>query len=158
MDKRLEEPYLNSTKNTIKRMVGIDIYECKDEELANGEIISYGVGSIINFTGKIKGRFMIDLEVDLACKIASKILGKPCYNLKDRAFIAAISELNNIIAGDANTYINNTHSLDLRLATPVAYTGKSIILLTPKVISSSFLCITASGKIKLNIGFQGGLE
>ena len=158
MDKRLEEPYLNSTKNTIKRMVDIDIYECKDEELGNGEIISYGVGSIVNFTGKIKGRFMIDLEVDLACKVASKILGKPCYNLKDRAFIAAISELNNIIAGDANTYINDTYSLDLRLATPVAYTGKSIILLTPKVISSSFLCTTTSGKIKLNIGFQGGLE
>lgn len=158
MDKRLEEPYYNSTKKIIKRMVDIDFEECEGEELENGEIISYGVGSIINFTGKIKGRFMIDIEVDLACKIASKILGKPCDNLKDRVFIAAISELNNIIAGDANTYINDTHSLDLRLATPVAYTGKNIILLTPKVISSTLLCNTSHGKIKLNIGFQGGLE
>lgn len=158
MDKRLEEPYFSSAKKTIKRIAGIDVEECEDKDLENGEIISYGVGSIINFTGKIKGRFMIDLEADLAFEIASHILGKPCNNLKDRAFINAVSELNNIIATDANDYINSKYSLGLRLATPVAYTGKSIILLTPKVFFSTLLCNTPYGKIKLNIGFQGGLE
>jgi len=158
MDKRLEGPYYTSAKKIISEMVEIDIQECENEEMDNGEIFSYDVGSIINFAGKIRGRFMIDIEANLAFKIASKILAKPCDDLKERVFIAAISELNNIIAGDANTFINNKHSLDLRLATPVAYTGKSIILLTPKVISSTLSCNTDYGKIKFNIGFQGGLE
>jgi CheY-specific phosphatase CheX len=158
MDKRLEEPYFSSARKTIKQIAGLDIEECEDKDLDNGEIISYGVGSIINFTGKIKGRFMIDLEPDLAFLTASKILGRPCDNLKDKDFIAAVAKLNNIIATDANGYINDTYSLELRLAAPVAYTGKSVILLTPKVFSSTLLCKTSFGRIKLNIGFQGGLE
>lgn len=158
MDKRLEEPYITSARKVIKQILDIDIEECNTKDSDNGEIISYGVGAIVNFTGKIKGRFMIDLEPGLAFLTASKIIGKTCNDLKDRAFIAAVAELNNIIALEANKYINTTYSLDLRLAAPVAYTGRSIILLTPKVFSSSLSYKTAYGKIKLNIGFQGGLE
>lgn len=158
MDKRLEKPYFSSARDTIKEIVGIDIEECEDEDLDNGEIISYGVGSIINFTGKIKGRFMIDLEPDLAFITASKILNKACDNLKDKEFIAAVAKMNYLIATNANNYINNSYSLELRLATPVAYTGKRVILLTPKVFSSTLAFKTTYGKIKMNIGFQGGLE
>lgn len=157
MDKRLLEPYFDSSKNIIKQMTDINVEVNEYQELENGEMISYGIASIINFSGKLKGRFMIDLEADLALKIAGKILGETCTNLKDRMFVAAISELNNIIAGDANTFINDTYSLDLRLATPVVYSGKNIIILTPKVTTSTLMCNTVYGKVKLNIAFQGGL-
>ncbi|WP_010243836.1 chemotaxis protein CheX [Acetivibrio cellulolyticus] len=157
MDKRLSDPFFSSTREIIKQMADIDININEVQEIDNSEIVSYGVASIINFSGKIKGRFMIDLEADLALKIAGNILGEPCTNLKNRIFVAAISELNNVIAGDANTYINNNYSLDLRLATPVVYSGKNIVIVTSKIISTTLLCSTVYGKMKLNVGFQGGL-
>jgi chemotaxis protein CheX len=87
------------------------------------------------------------------------MIGEKVTNIKKHLFLSGISEMNNIIAGDANTFLNNSYSLGLRLAPPVVFTGKNVVVATSQFIESSFIeCNTNFGELKLSISFQGGLE
>ena len=59
MDKRLEKPYFESTKSIIKRMVDIDIAECKDEELEKGLL---KVGNILDGNHRLQkvARYLLE--------------------------------------------------------------------------------------------------
>jgi chemotaxis protein CheX len=157
MDLELVEPFIRSTKEIVKQMADIDLELNGLPDIGEGEVLSYGVASVINFSGKIKGRFVIDMEPGLALTIAGNMLGEECRETKDRMLLAAISEMNNIIVGDANTNINNKYSLGLRLATPIVLAGKNIIIATPQISFAALVGKTAYGNIRLNIGYQGGV-
>ena len=157
MDDRLIEPYINSTRAIIKDMTGMEITEVSRAGTEDNEFVSYGVSSAITFSGKIKGRFVIDMTPDLAREMIFNMTGEKMDNVRDRLFLAGVSEMNNIIAGDANTFLNNHYSLSLRLAPPIVYTGKNITVATSRTESVTVECGTALGNFKLNIAFQGGV-
>lgn len=152
---RYSKIFSNSFINILNDMANIKVENILGEKESQDEIKSYGVASIISFTGKVKGRFLIDFESNLALKIANNILTENFTDTKERMVLAAISELNNIIAGDANTILNNEKSLGLRLSTPIVLTGKNTVLSSPKIKSESVEGETKYGKFRLNIGFQG---
>lgn len=158
MDLKLVEPFVKSAQDVIKQMTDIDIEISGEPYNYEGDLNSYGVSSIINFSGKIKGRFVLDIDPVLAFKIAENLIGEYCDNAKDRMFLAAISEINNIIAGDANTSINNELLLSLRLAPPIVFSGNNVVISTIKMDSMVIDCKTSYGNMKLNVGFQGGVE
>lgn len=153
MDLRLIEPFIKSTKNMIKEMTKIDVDIIGEPYADEGDMESFGVASIINFAGKMRGRFLIDITPELANEMVYSMLEEK-LNSKDRLYVSTISEINNIISGDANTVLNNTYSLGLRLAPPIVFTGKNIIIAASRINSASILGNTKYGKIKLNIGFQ----
>lgn len=156
MDKRLVEPYINSTKTMIKEMAGIDL-EIGEPFEEDGDIESLGVTSIINFAGKMRGRFIIDFFPELSDKIVFNMLDE-MFNRKEKDYVATISEVNNIITGDANTKINNSLSLGLRLAPPIVFTGNNIIISVTKINSYSAIGNSQYGKMKINIGFHEELK
>lgn len=153
---RLTQPYIDSTKNVIKDMADIDIevsgYFYPDRE----DIISYGVSSIITFMGKIKGRLVLDMDPELALKIAQNINAENFSSVKEMLVLTSISEINNVIAGHANTNLNNLFNLGLRLAPPIVFTGKKPIICIPKINSESIDCYTKYGRLRLNVAFEGG--
>jgi len=157
VDNRLIEPYINSTKTIINDMTGIEITQISEPITQNGEFVSYGVSSGITFSGKIKGRFFIDITPELARAMIFNMTGEKMDNIKGNLFLAGISEMNNIIVGDANTFLNNKYALSLRLAPPIVFAGENVIVATSKMESVTLECGTALGKFKLNIAFQGGL-
>ena len=156
MELKLVEPFIKSAQDVIKQMTDIDLEVSGNPYSQEGDLSFYGVVSIINFSGKVKGRFIIDIMPSLAFKMAENLMGEPCNDMKSNMLLAAISEMNNIIAGDANTSINNELSLGLRLAPPIVFTGKNIIIATSRIDATIIPCSTPYGNIKLNIGFQGG--
>lgn len=157
MDIRLITPFINSTTSMIKEMTGIKVIDCSKPVAERSDLSSYGVASVITFAGKIKGRFVIDLEPALATRMISMLMGEENPALHDRIMLGCIAELNNIICGDANTVLNNQYSLGLRLAPPIVFTGTKAILATSKMESTTVNCRTAYGDFKLNIAFQGGV-
>jgi chemotaxis protein CheX len=157
MDKRLVEPYINSVRTILRDMTAIEITEINEVNTEQDEFASYGVSSAITFSGKIKGRFVIDITPDLARAMIFNMTGEKMDNVKDLLFLAGISEMNNTIAGDANTVLNNEYSLSLRLAPPIVFAGKNIMVATSKTESVTFEGTTKQGNFKLNIAFQGGL-
>lgn len=156
MDEKLIMPFLESTKKIMIEMAGVDVETKEEFKQENKDITSYGVASIIAFSGKMKGRLLLDMEADVAKGIAETLMGESYENVKNPMLLAAISEINNIIAGDANTLINNKYGLGLRLAPPVVLAGEDIIIAIPKIKSSTAYCLTPLGKLKINVAFEGG--
>jgi chemotaxis protein CheX len=158
MDGRLVTPYINSTTTIITEMSGIKITELDPPVSERSDHISKGVGSVITFVGKkIKGRFVLDFEPELAQQVIAALLGEEQPSLRDRTMLGCIAELNNIIAGDANTWLNNQFELGLRLAPPLVFTGENLILATSRLNSVTVTGQTVYGDLKMNIAFEGGL-
>lgn len=154
MSVQLSNPFIDSTREILKKMADIDVNVTGALSSGDESIMSYGVSSIISCTGKIKGRLLLDMEQSLAVAIAQNITGYAYTSAKEYMVLASVSELNNIIAGNAITQINNQYSLGLRLAPPVVLTGRDVRISIPKISSASLDCVTKYGKLKINVAFE----
>lgn len=157
MSVQLSNPFINSVKGILMEMANIDVTVAGAISSDNDAVVSYGVTSIISCVGKIKGRLMLDMEQSLAVAIAQNVTGICYASVKEYMVLATISEVNNIIAGNAITVINNQFSLGLRLAPPIVLTGEDIIISIPKISSTSLDCTTKYGKLKINVAFERSL-
>ena len=158
MEYRIDQVFFESTRSILKEMAGISL-ERQDQEAEDiKEITSLGVTSIIAFAGKKKGRLVIDMEKELALTIGKNLMMEEYESERDPMVLAAVSELNNTIAGDANTKLNNEHNWSLRLAPPVVMAGKDAIISIPKLPSVTIRGNTSYGSIQMNVAFEGGIE
>jgi chemotaxis protein CheX len=158
MNLQLSRPFVDSTQNMILQMAGINTDIITDFYPEKDDLVSYGFSSIVSFAGKIKGRLLLDMEPNLALAFAEMLYDEKYGSAKEKMVLAAISELNNIIAGDANTYLNDQYHLSLRLALPIVFVGQSHpIICIPKIASASVDFTTSYGKLKMNVAFEGGL-
>lgn len=157
MDPQLARPFANSAKEMIKQMTGIEVMIDDNFYSENEELVSFGISTIISFSGKVKGRLLLNLDPELALAIANKI-NQANYNaVSELMVLASISELNNIIAGDANTVLNNQYNLGLRLAPPIVFAGENTLIGIPKIASISINGQTEYGKLQVNIAFEGSI-
>ena len=62
--------------------------------------------------------------------------------------LSLVSEVNNIISGNAITGINNEFLMDLRLAPPVVFAGRDLVISIPRLRSFSSWGETEFGRIR----------
>ncbi|KMT22010.1 chemotaxis protein CheX [Clostridium cylindrosporum] len=158
MDRKLIEAFTVNILEIFDQMIGIKIEAEKEINEDSDSIVSYGVSSIVSYTGELKGRLLLDMEANLAISIAKCITGEEFSDEREDMVLASVSELNNIIAGSAITQLNNDLKLKLRLAPPVVFAGKGAVVSIPKINSISEMYISPYGKLKINIAFEGGLD
>ena len=158
MDERLFKPFTESVISMFKEMGGIEIKQDGDFYQDNDEFMSYGVSSIINFIGKIKGRLLLDMEPSVALHLANSLMDEKYTSTREQMVLASVSELNNTIAGDATTKLNNDFNTSMRLAPPIVFTSKDTVISIPKITSMSVNCLSQYGKIKINVAWEGGLD
>lgn len=92
---------------------------------------------IIGLTGNIKGQVILSLSIDSACDIASKMMmGMPVDELNDMAR-SAISELSNMILGNAATALSQK-GLVVDITPPSVCLGKDMNI---SVNHSSNICV-----------------
>lgn len=156
MDMDLYSPFFNSAKTILKQMGRLEVTSNKPFYQESNEILSKGVSSIITCAGKLKGRILLDMEEDTAFDIIKSITGKSFQSVKEAGFLSAVSELNNIVAGDGITYLNNNYSLGLRLLPPAVMVGEELLICLDNVHSESIKCITKFGELRINVAFEGG--
>jgi chemotaxis protein CheX len=154
MNSNLYEPFVKNTKSIFMSMGNVEVNFGPTSISNEDETISLGVTSIISYTGKMKGRFMIDMEEEVALALAHNITGTYYTTVRDDMVMATVSEINNIIAGHAISEINNIHSLKLWLAPPIVFNGKKAVICIPKVNSSTVTCFTKYGNMVANIAFE----
>ena len=158
MNKEFIQPFVNGVRNVLKKMANIEVTANEEAYEEKNEIQSKGVTSIISFSGKTKGRFLIDMEPSTAIYLASKINAGSFDTEKDQLVLSTISELNNIIAGDGLTDINNKFLMRLRLVPPVVFAGDEALVCLDKIPSESVNINTECGKIRINIAFERSPE
>lgn len=153
MDLNLLTPFIDSTCSILGEMAGIELSQTDQAQNQEGAIDSFGVASILSFSGKIKGRFVLDMTPELAEQAARTMLGELDPNERIRMMAAAVSEINNIICGDANTALNNNYGYNLRLVPPIVFTGKGMTVSVAQIDSMTAIFSSAGGALKINVGF-----
>lgn len=126
----------------------------KNETTVNNEQISRGISVVMGIIGKYSGRMILDMSNDTARKIAGSLFQK--NELSDEEVINVMSEISNIIAGNACSFINKKNELfGLRVAPPTVMYGESIKISKPKLDTiNSVEAEIDFGEIYMNIGFN----
>lgn len=118
-------PFLLSAKQVLQQVCQIDIRLgaiSKDELFVNGEPLFIMLG----VTGEITGQVLIVMDHDVAMDIASRMMmGMPVTEIDDMA-ISALSELGNMIMGNAATILSNNNTL-IDITPPTLITGNTRI-------------------------------
>lgn len=151
---QLYDPFVRSAADTLALMAGIKTEVLSAFGSDTHEFESLGITSVIHFTGKVRGRFLLDMEPGLALAATQNITGALYGNIRDGMVLATISELNNIISGAAVSALNNEYQLGLWLSPPYVFTGKPCLIALPRMQSASVDCRTLHGKLKINVAFE----
>lgn len=149
--------FIASMKKIIDEMTGIqmgveNILETQDE------ITTPGVVSIVSFSGNFKGRLLLSIEKELMLKIVENILGEKVDSIFHENVFYTIQEINNTIAGDANTAINNEFKSSLRLSPPMSFVGEELTISGHQLKGKEIVFRSEYGRIRAMIGFEGRLE
>lgn len=150
----LANAFISSVKETFLKMTGIKIDVEKDFYPENEDLTSLGISTIISFSGKINGRFLLDMENVLAIETARSITGTASDSVNEDMVLESIQKINNLLVKEAITKLNSQYSLELTLASPVVFTGKDVVISVPKAEPMSADCSTLYGKMKVNLAFE----
>jgi CheY-specific phosphatase CheX len=154
MNMEICNAFLKSVVDMLREMVDANTGTDAQFYPESNEILSKGVCTIINFEGKIKGRLMLDMVQKSALNLVKSITGRQYETAKEMSVLSAIAELNNTIAGDAVTNLNNKYFLCLKLSPPTVLASKEALICSDKIPSCSVTCKTTFGDIKVNIAFN----
>ncbi|MGE5472809.1 MAG: chemotaxis protein CheX [Ignavibacteriales bacterium] len=158
MNKEFIQPFVDGVKRVLKKMANIEATANEESYEEKNEIQTKGITSIISYSGKVGGRFLIDMSQETAISIVRRISGTSYDSAKEQMVLSTISELNNIIAGDGLTEINNKFLMGLRLVPPVVFAGDEAMVCLDKIPSESVNLKTEYGDIKINIAFERSPE
>jgi CheY-specific phosphatase CheX len=156
VDQELLQPYIDSVNEVLQMMIGVKVLSHSVTPVEKSEIMSYGVASIMTFAGGIfSGRVVLDLPPEVALKIANQLLGEQFTTTRERMVLASVSELNNTIGGTANTVINNSTGIGLRLAPPYVVTGDKLVFASTKAKSVGVMFKTNIGFFRMYLTLKG---
>jgi len=148
--------FIRAFKTNLVDMVGL---ESETTVTANTgmKFMCHGLAIIIGITGTRQGRIILDLSSTLAAEVSAKILDVPTAAEDD--ILNSIAEFANIIAGNGVSEINNLFKgteFEIRITPPSVFIGKSLVIINPKMSSSTVHAQTEIGELYMNVGFVGG--
>lgn len=117
--------------------------------------IKDSVRLMVGFTGSIKGKVSLNMELNTALDIASSMMGGFPVSELDEMSASAVGELANMIAGNASTILYNK-GIGVDITTPSVVRGQNLI---SNPSGSQYICIPLSlstkGIIELDILING---
>lgn len=139
MDGTLVNSFLKSATSVLANFGGD--FQLTGKNVGNSPVAMADVLIVIGITGEFKGQFILNFKEDTALNIASAMMmGMPVSSLDEMAS-SAISELGNMIGGNAATMLYNAGKV-IDITPPTILKGSNISLSTAgmEIISLQFLC------------------
>lgn len=129
-------PFIKASMEVINQTTGLQpqlgkIYERTIPYKSDGVIV------LIGLVGEFYGSTVISLNKDMACKIASAMMGGFPIETLDEMAKSAVSELCNMILGNVAT-IFSKNNINVDITPPTVLTGENIQL---SVKNSAIICI-----------------
>ncbi|NLU26494.1 MAG: chemotaxis protein CheX [Hungateiclostridium thermocellum] len=149
----LYAPFVESVKKVLKEKADIEICEEKFYT-ENKDVQSLGIACVVNFFGRIKGKFLIDMERDLAFALAKNIKGEYFDPEDEPMVLKPFQTLSKIIVNKAIEELNNLYSAKIEAAPPIVLKGKDALITVPKVEPVFVDCTTAFGKLRINVAIE----
>lgn len=144
-------PFLVAATKILKDMVFIDSKVGKPH-LTDCRFGSDSVIIVIGVTGEMRGQVLIEMNINVACDIASKMCMMPVTQM-DELSKSAIGELGNMIMGNAAT-IFSTKGIGIDITPPVLAMGNMSI----SNLQSKNICIPLIYDVDKQIGVNIALR
>lgn len=152
MNAELINSFIKASKDIIVQMAGVQS-ETGSVYVKEKTFPSMNVAIMIGITGDFKGQALISMEKNVGLKIASNMMGGlPVADLDDIAK-SAISELGNMILGNAATLLYN-QGIKIDITPPSLLVGDN---LSVSITSMKTLCVplkTEHGLIEFDIAVK----
>lgn len=138
-------PFIEASQTVLKQIAGIDaklgkVY-IKDSPYKGDNIVI-----IVGLTGKIRGQAIFTMNKTVAMNIASKMMfGMPVTEL-DEISKSAISELTNMILGNAATILYNK-GIGIEITPPSLLMGENMQISSAKMKTVSIPLIFDDGSV-----------
>lgn len=148
--------FIKSFQTNLIEMIGLDS-ETTVIPSAGLKFIGHDLAIIIGITGTRQGRMILDLPSTVATTIAATVLEVTDPSEED--ILHSIAEFANIIAGNSVSEINDIFKgteFELRITPPSVFIGQSLVIINPKMASSTVEAQTEIGELYMNVGFVGG--
>jgi len=152
----LLQHFIKAFQANLVEMVGLES-EVSIKANTGMKFICHGLAIIIGITGTRQGRIILDLSSTMSAEVSAKILGVETASEDD--ILNSIAEFTNIIAGNSVSEINNLFKgteFEIRITPPSVFIGKSLVIINPKMASSTVKAQTEIGELYMNVGFVGG--
>ena len=121
--------------------------------LKNKPTPSYGVSVIVGVIGQVKGQIIYSMSEDTAKHIASTMMMGMPVDTFDEMAKSAISELSNMITGNASTSLAS-QGLEIDISPPTLITGNSVTITTGTVQTIVVPVETEAGVFEINIALE----
>lgn len=148
--------FITAFQNNLVEMVGLTSKATVTPNTGM-KFICHGLAIIIGITGTRQGRMILDLSSNVAATVCEKIL--EVTNASEEDILNSIAEFANIVAGHSVSEVNNMFKgteFELRITPPSVFIGKSLVIINPKMASSTVVAQTEIGELYMNVGFVGG--
>jgi len=119
-------PFIKASKEVFKMTMNLEL-EVGRPYVKKTPFALKDVVLVVGITGEVKGQVIINFEMDIAKKIASKMMMGMEVNELDEMSKSAISELGNMIMGNTATLIAN-QGISIDITPPTLMIGKEISL------------------------------
>lgn len=145
-------PFIESSQSVIKMICGVDVKLGK-VYLKSSPFYFNQIVIIIGVIGAIKGQIYFEFSIETAKRIASKMMGGMKIEELDEISKSAISEMSNMILGNAST-IFSKKEIHIDITPPTVLTGEKIEMSNkvPTVVVP--LDLEGLGTISININAE----
>ncbi len=124
-------PFIEASQTVLKQTANIDAKLGK-VTLKDSPFISDSVVIIVGLTGKIRGQAVFSMTRKVALDVASAMMGGMTVNELDEISKSAISELTNMILGNAATLLYKK-GIGIEITPPSFLTGDNLQISTTKM-------------------------
>ncbi len=145
-------PFITATFDILKNVGSFNPQKGK-LTLKNKPVPSYGVSVLVGVIGEVKGQVMYSMSEDTAMKIASAMMmGMPVTEFDEMAK-SAISELSNMITGNASTSLAS-QGLEIDISPPTLITGSNVTVTTSAIQTIVVPVEMEAGIFEINIALE----
>ncbi|OQY08409.1 MAG: hypothetical protein B6I28_04750 [Fusobacteriia bacterium 4572_132] len=145
-------PFIKSAFEILQQVAALTPKKGK-LSMKNKPVASYGVSVLVGVVGEVKGQVAYSLTEETAMKLASKMMmGMPVAEFDEMAK-SAISELANMITGNASTALSSG-GLDVDIAPPTLVTGHDVSMTTSNIQTIVIPLETEIGIFEINMALE----
>ncbi len=118
------DPFADSASRTLSSLVQAPVQK-GNLSLRNSPVPHQGVATVIEITGRVRGRVIFDMNVETARRMGGALNGKKFETLTPLA-LDTIAELANMMIGGAVTALNG-RGFEFSMTPPTVFTGRESI-------------------------------
>lgn len=151
MEETIMKSFIEATRHIFQHRVGINIAQA-DSGTTLEPSVSLGVLSMLSFTGKFRGRYVMDLSPVLVKNVTNKLLPADAFP-KTLSYlqISAISNLCNSIIENLHGFLEGDMLSNMHLAPPIILVGQSLVFDSEESIFQRYN--TEFGELKIYFSY-----